>query len=248
MSAAERSRYPVFVSYYTPGTHYEQLANGLRASLDRLGLDHHIAGLPTRGNWVANCAQKAEFVRDVWHQMDRPICWVDADAVLRRRPKLLRDFDADMGVVVRKGHRFFGGQVAFGRSEIAGHMVDRWAEYAVRYPTVWDQVTLGYVWWDQLVETGAEVEFWPGSIMTKGEKNPLYAALQKLFMPGAFFHAQESRRSRDSVDNRRVRPPDAPEFTSNDLPHWWAEAYHARAPFPLSAAQREELGLIEVKR
>jgi hypothetical protein len=241
MSAAD---YPVFVSYFTPGTHYETRAEALRLSLDRLGLDHRIEGLPSRGNWVANCAQKSEFIQTVWHDTDRPICWVDADAELRRRPKIMRGFDADLGVCVRKGHKFFGGQVAFGRSAIAGQMVDRWADYARQFPHVWDQVTLGYVWWDQMLDTGCDVQWWPDSIMTKGEKNPLWAKLQKQFMRGAFFHAQESRRSRESTDNSRVKPAGTQEFTSNDVPGWWGEAYHARKPFNLSAMQRAELGLI----
>lgn len=83
MSPAEM---PLLVSYHTPDEYYSSLARKLAASARKLDLDILIESRPAHEHWVENCAQKALFVRDIWHRVDCPICWVDADAEVLRPP------------------------------------------------------------------------------------------------------------------------------------------------------------------
>ena len=92
---------PLFVSYYTPATPYEVLADQLRRSLDRLGLAHRIEPITSLGSWVANTGLKASFIERAWQESDRPICWVDADAELLRAPQFLYGNPFDFALVRR---------------------------------------------------------------------------------------------------------------------------------------------------
>ena len=235
---------PLFISYFTPNTHYETRAKQLKRSLDELGLENVISGLPSRGSWLANCAQKAEFVASVWEKSERAVCWVDADAVLLRQPHQLENFVADFAVVARGGWNFFGGQVVFGKSALAGELLNRWLGYCQTYPHIWDQVSLGYAWWDQMLADGCDTLWLPNSIMTKGSANDAIRYLQTTMSKAAFCHLQESRRSRETKKPRTYSQSGEGEFRPKFLPDWWRKAAIARKPFELTTAQRRELGLV----
>jgi len=95
----------VVVSYYTPD--YEADAKRLIESLDKFHVEHHVEPMEDRGGWFANCAFKPIFL---WDRMNRfygrPVCWVDADAVVRKEPVLFDEYaegKADVGYGF--GHR-----------------------------------------------------------------------------------------------------------------------------------------------
>ncbi|MBB2970582.1 hypothetical protein [Mesorhizobium sp. RMAD-H1] len=228
---------PVIVSYYTANTPYETLARKLQKSAERLGLDTVIEPRPRRSSWVENCAVKANFIRDVWQRSERPICWIDADAELLRLPHELAAIQGDFGVVKRGGWNFYGGQIFFGKSAAAGQLIDRWAAYCSDYPLVWDQVSLGYAWWDLSLAGRVHATWLDENIFSKASRQSVKTWLRRRLTRAAFFHAQESRRSRTPGESR--------EFGSDDIPHWWQNAAKAEQPFPLSEAQKVELGLTE---
>ncbi|RCS24413.1 hypothetical protein DUT91_09060 [Phyllobacterium salinisoli] len=228
---------PVIVSYYTPATAYETLAQKLQKSAERLGLDTIIEPRPAKSSWVENCAVKASFIRDVWQRSERPICWVDADAELLRLPRELMGIDSDFAAVKRQGWNFSGGQIYFGKSAAAGRLIDRWSAYCSEYPLVWDQVSLGYAWWELSQEQDMKTTWLGENILTKASRRSLKTWLRRRITNAAFFHVQESRRSR-KADERK-------EFGSWNIPQWWRDAAGANRPFPLTAAQRIELGLTE---
>ena len=138
---------PLFVSYYTPATPYEVLADQLRRSLDRLGVAHRIEPITSLGSWVANTGLKASFIERAWQESDRPICWVDADAELLRAPQFLYGNPFDFALVRRHGWYFMSGVVYLGKSAAAGALVSRWVALCRQYPHVWDQVLLTLAWY-----------------------------------------------------------------------------------------------------
>lgn len=75
------SEIPLVVSYYTKDTPYENEVKHLIESCEKFGIQYHIEGVPDRGSWEANCAIKPYFMRDKMKELQRPIMWVDADAV-----------------------------------------------------------------------------------------------------------------------------------------------------------------------
>ncbi|KXF77480.1 hypothetical protein ATN84_08890 [Paramesorhizobium deserti] len=228
---------PVIVSYYTANTTYEVLAAKLRKSAERLGLDTIIEPRLPRSSWVENCAVKANFIKDVWRRSERPICWVDADAELLRLPHELADIQSDFAVVKREGWNFYGGQIFFGKSEAAEQLIDRWAAYCSDYPLIWDQVSLGYAWWDLSLARDMNSIWLDENIFSKASRQSLKTWLRRRLTRAAFFHAQESRRSR--------KPGESKEFGSDDIPQWWQDAAKAGRPFPLNEAQKTGLGLTE---
>lgn len=72
---------PLVVSYYTKNTPYEKEAENLRNSCKKFGIDHQIEGIPDQGDWVKNCAFKPQFLKQKMQEFQRPLLWVDADAV-----------------------------------------------------------------------------------------------------------------------------------------------------------------------
>lgn len=75
------SELPLVVSYYTKGTPYEEEVKYLKDSCEKFKIEYHIEGILDKGSWEENCAIKPYFMRDKMRQFQRPLLWVDADAV-----------------------------------------------------------------------------------------------------------------------------------------------------------------------
>ena len=231
-------QHPIIVSYYTPGTAYETHADALARSLDRHRLAYRIEGRPARSSWVENCAQKAEFVADMRAELRTPVLWLDADAILIRPLTELAGCDADFAAVRRQGWSFFGGQMLFGVGECADRLVERWCQYCVEFPHVWDQVSLGYAWWEVSLECKLQSVWLDESTFDKASRNPLFRAVQRLTTRAAVLHKQESRRSARLQERYRTD-----QFRTSDVPQWWREASASGNLFPVPESRRKELGL-----
>lgn len=231
--------HPLVVSYYTPGTAYEDKARQLAGDLRRLGLRGRIEPIASRGSWVENCAMKAGFIRRVWREQGGPILWLDADARLRRPLRELDGETADLAVVRRRGWSFYTGQIFFGPGPGAGLLLDRWCAYCEASPQVWDQVSLGYSWWDGALDGTLQTRWLDERVFERRSRKPWEALAQKLFGRRPILQLQESRRSKPTL----ARSP-VPEFGNDRVPQWWRDAAARDAPFALDAARRRELGLL----
>lgn len=229
--------HPLVISYYTPNTHYEKHAARLARSLDRLGLRHRIEPRERKANWLENCAQKASFVADMRRATNEPLLWVDADAVMRKPLDILEVNNFDFAVVRRNGWSFFAGQIYFGASETARNLVERWESYCLEFPHVWDQVSLGYAWWDIACREPVSALWLPNSVHAKQKPGrPLSYTLWR--SEASIVHLLESRRSRGL--NKDVRDI---EFSTKHIPQWWRDAAINERPFELTGGQKWELGL-----
>jgi len=237
-AASPETGHPLIVSYYTPGTAYETHAMALARDASRLGLPARIEPLPARGSWVENCAQKAGFIRKLHRELQRPLLWLDADARLRRRLTPLADISADLAVARRQGWEFYTGQIYFGAGPVAGRLLDIWCDYCIRFPQIWDQVSLGYAWWELSLQQEVRTLWLDDRVYTKRARRSAMRLLQNLFRRAPILQQQESRRSK-AVQGL----PGRPEFGMDDVPLWWREAAAREAPFPLNATQRRALGL-----
>jgi hypothetical protein len=229
--------HPLIVSYYTPNTPYEGHARELAASARRLGLDARIESRPAKASWVENCAQKSLFIQEMRRATDRSILWVDADAVIRRPLTELVNCHADMAAVKRQGWDFSGGQIYFGTGPGAEALIDLWCRYCRDFPHVWDQVSLGYAWWDMALENRISVEWLPETILAKVKQRPISARMQMAFSRAAILHKQESRSS------KKVRHRRDEEFPGDLLPEWWRAAAIKNLPFAIGPELLPDLGL-----
>lgn len=148
------SELPLVVSYYTKGTPYEEEVEGLRESCKQFGIECLIEGLEPQGSWAENCAIKPYFLRKMMQELDRPLLWVDADAVFLQ-PMAFEEFmfsdlsllryeeDSDVRFSVAAGTVFINA------TEGGKKSLDLWCHYAdtIRQmegnaPPYMDQVSL----------------------------------------------------------------------------------------------------------
>ncbi len=185
---------PVVLCYFTLDTPYADEAKKLRASCERLGLEHRIVGVRPRGSWEANCAYKARFVEEHWRAIGRPVLWVDADALVRRTPDLLRGVAADFAVHRALGWMFASGTVFFNQTPEAEALLVRWRERCEADPTTWDQVHLDAAWEDVVRERPLETLWLPREYTFINDLNDAALAEDPVIE-----HTQASRRFKATV-------------------------------------------------
>ena len=89
----------IIVAYYTINTPYEDEAKKLIRSLNKLGLNHDVVGVPNLGNWQANTRFKAGFMTDMLNKhQGKNLLYIDSDAIVHSRPVLFENYNADIAV------------------------------------------------------------------------------------------------------------------------------------------------------
>lgn len=120
---------PVFISYYTRGTSYEEESAGMAASLAALGLEARIEGIAPLGSWQRNCLYKPTYILQCLLDARGPVVWIDADARVIRRPDLLLIDGTAEGVdaafCVRNGE-VLAGLLLFNYTEMTLAFLGRW--------------------------------------------------------------------------------------------------------------------------
>jgi hypothetical protein len=134
---------PIFVSHYTIGTPYEKEVELLKKSLEKFDLDFHIEGIISMGSWRENSNWCAYQVRELMDRYpDRSILRLDADAIIKKMPVVLRDIKEDVGAVfwknskLRKEGELLGGTLFFNCTEKTRWLVNKWVEAIERNPRV----------------------------------------------------------------------------------------------------------------
>jgi hypothetical protein len=94
--------FPLVISFYTKGTPYQLDAHHLMASCDKFGLEHCIEGIDSWGSWELNCAYKPYFIAEKLRQFERPVLWVDVDAIFVQKPKPVKLFESDFAAYYQK--------------------------------------------------------------------------------------------------------------------------------------------------
>ena len=220
------------VSYYTLQTPYEDIARNLVRSLERHGQDHIVRGLPDRGSWVENCAQKSEFIRSMAQELDRGFWWLDADAVLCGK---LPEFapDVDIAVHIQKGWDLVSSTMYFGATPGAKRVVERWRDICRAVPEMWDQVSLNIALHNEAIETPLNVVALPVEYCKirkpKGRREletRIYEFL-RIHKPAVVRQTQASRTHKEPERDGRA------EFASRDLPDPVRAILKERRPVPI---------------
>jgi len=87
------------VGYYTVNTPYEEEAQNLLQSLNKLGINHDISGVKTLGSWQANTRFKAGFMLDMLIKWpNHRLLYIDCDAVVHKSPDLFKNYNCDIAV------------------------------------------------------------------------------------------------------------------------------------------------------
>lgn len=137
----------LIVSFFTINTPYEREVDILINSLDKFDLPFHVEGVSNKGSWLANCAFKPTFCKEMMLKNNIPIVWVDCDAEILKYPKLfheLCDYDIACHYFTRKSGKteLLSGTLYFNNTEASFDLLDRWEKSCGINPTRWDQRSL----------------------------------------------------------------------------------------------------------
>lgn len=239
------NKLPIFVSYYTEDKLYTQHANYLRKSLNKLQVEHKIVPLvldqQVETPWVKVVSYKPSFILKTLSDLNRPICWVDADCRVLRIPYFMSNCDYDFAVAPRSGWNWFSGQLIFTPTETSFKLLRAWEEICKRYPLIWDQLSLSYAYF--ITQSSAKLKpfFIPNDYFGKFSFRSQATFRSIWDQKIAFAHFQASvGRNKKIYGTDRIR-----EFTANSTPLWWREAINNSNFFTLNAKQKIELGMSE---
>lgn len=98
------SAVPLVISYYTENTPYQLEALNLLSSCQEHGIEAEIEGIASQGSWERNCAFKPFYIHQKLIEKQRPIFWVDADAIFKKKPNF--SFLTDYDIAFREMKRF----------------------------------------------------------------------------------------------------------------------------------------------
>ncbi|HEY5235268.1 MAG TPA: hypothetical protein VIJ14_03735, partial [Rhabdochlamydiaceae bacterium] len=145
--------------FYTKNTPYQLDAHHLIASCDKFGVEHHIEGIDSYGSWELNCAYKPFFISEKLRQFERPVLWVDVDAVFAQKPKILKVFEKDFAVYsqadLNPDHpsKIRSGTIYVNYTERGNNVLKSWAQECQRLlvdpkrtEEFWDQIALRNVY------------------------------------------------------------------------------------------------------
>ena len=140
-------RTPLVVSYYTPGSGYEECAHSLENSLRPWGLERDIRPVPDQGGWQKNTQYKAQFLLDMLAaHPGRPLLYLDADATMEEYPRLLLDReDCDLAAHIRQGKELLSGTLYLSGSPDCRRIMQAWVDENKSHPNQWDQLNLQQV-------------------------------------------------------------------------------------------------------
>ena len=152
LSVANKNINPLVVSFYTLNTPYEQEVQNLLASCKKWGLEIHAEGYPSKGSWEENCAFKPRFILEKLHQFQRPLLWVDADAVFLKSPnfKIFADYDFSVRIFehlpARNPSKVMSGTIYVDYTPAGIDLIERWTKncknWLKKNPGIWDQYVL----------------------------------------------------------------------------------------------------------
>ncbi|TRZ51626.1 MAG: hypothetical protein D4S01_04365 [Dehalococcoidia bacterium] len=139
---------PLIVGYYTKDTPYELEFRKLVVSLEALGYDYHYAAITNQGSWQKNTQFKAQVIESMLMKHNRPVLYLDVDAVMVQPPIACDNITTPIAAVhYADSSELLSGTVYF--TPEAMPTVKRWQELNELYPEVlpngqlaWDQRTL----------------------------------------------------------------------------------------------------------
>lgn len=154
--------FPLVISYYTKDTPYQLDAHHLIASCEKFGIEHHVEGINSYGSWELNCAYKPFFISEKLRQFERPVLWVDVDAVFAQKPRPLKVFEKDFALYAQPGldndhpSKVRSGTLYVNHTEGGVGLLKTWAEECQRIlldpqrtEEFWDQMALRNVFLSQ---------------------------------------------------------------------------------------------------
>jgi hypothetical protein len=135
--------YPLVVSFYTQDWEYPRHAAELKSDCARLGIEHRVEELQSKGRFTANCCMKPEFIRQKLIEEKRAVLWVDVDSRILKPLSWFRNTDHLYDLQARHTIKEHGRRTKW-------HVVVMWWNYTPEVLAFMDR------WIDRTYKTMAE--------------------------------------------------------------------------------------------
>lgn len=131
------------VAFHTDDEVYRAEAERFTHRLDTLGLNYDITVLPSKADWVANCAIKASFLCNVRKRLRGPLLYLDVDAYVHADPwAYVSQFEGDLAAFVGNDGELFSGTILLRDTVKCQSALKEWALQQKQQPKEWDQRVL----------------------------------------------------------------------------------------------------------
>ncbi len=147
---------PIVISYFTKDTLYEKEAAGLISSCEDIGVEYHVEGVKDLGRWDKNCCFKPTFILQKLQELQRPIFWIDSDAMLFQKLSHFDQADCDLSIYedfsYPENHKFRmrSGSLFINYTKAAIRLLKCWKKECEKKlkenkEEVWDQAVLSEI-------------------------------------------------------------------------------------------------------
>ena len=132
----------IVISMYTINSIYEDVVVELEDSMKKFNIPYKLYAITDRGSWERNCQYKTIVIRDALINFNKPVVWVDADAVFQKPPLLFNNLTCDFAYHHYKKHNeVLSGTLFFRPTEKSMELLNEWISLN-RTNTEWDQRNL----------------------------------------------------------------------------------------------------------
>lgn len=145
------TNHPIFISFYTKNTGYEQEIQNLISSFKKFKLEHEIETIESLGDWQKNVKYKAVLMRKMLDKYPhKNIVYLDSDSIICRYPSLFENIDADIAVHYIDWSKYRGpdclqlnGAVVYvANNQKTRELLDTWIKRNDANPSMTDQKIL----------------------------------------------------------------------------------------------------------
>jgi Nucleotide-diphospho-sugar transferase len=159
---------PLVISFYTENSPYQLEALNLITSCRSLGIDAEIEGIPSAGSWELNYALKPFYIRNKLLEKKRPVFWVDADAVFKKKPdfSFLKHSDLSFREMKRFSHdrrfKYASGSLFLNYTPQGIAFAEKWCDHCQQKMDRKEEIAfVDQVALVDLIERGQAVKIYP---------------------------------------------------------------------------------------
>jgi hypothetical protein len=126
---------PLVISFYTLNTPYEQEVKNLLTSCENWEIPFHVEGRQSKNSWHANCAMKPFFILEQFKKWQKPLFWIDADAIFLQKPDFTPFLSGDLSIrslpffPLDHPFHFFAGSFFIHFTSKAQEFLERWCAF-----------------------------------------------------------------------------------------------------------------------
>lgn len=184
----------IYCSMFTTDTPYEKVVLDLKQTMDQFNVKYELVGVVNRGSWIKNTQMKPAIILNTMKKYNTDIVWLDADALMKKKPVLFDKIDTDIGFYfIKEWDEFITGTMYFRNCEKVRNFLQVWADACIK-----SDKPDGPVFQEEIKKRkDIRIEFLPPDYC-KIFDNELIHSLDPVIV-----HTQVSRKYRDKINGKK---------------------------------------------